>query len=982
VTTHRHPQLYTIPAHRSFADALAEGLIAQHGKDKLGLARGLILVPNSRAGRAITDAFVRRSDGGLLLPRLVPIGDDELENRVGGALEPLGGSEPIPPAVTPIERLMILASLVQRQSATSIDAAEALRLAEDLARTLDQLLIEQVEPRKLREVTASLPDLAEHWQSSLARLGLILDEWPEILRQRGRIDLAERRNRILTSIADLWRDTPPPGFVVAAGIAMTAPAVARLMRTVATMERGMVIFAALDQAMPDAEWDALGPAEPDASGRAQAIESHPQFHIKLLLDRMGMARGEVQAWRWGGGQGPASVRASAIAHAMAPAGFTGKWQSLPPTERRLTGVRAIELSDPAEEAQSIAIRIREALEEPERTIALVTPDRALARRVSAQLRRWNIEADDSAGRPLGQTPPGTLLLALAAAAAERFAPVPLLTLLKHPLVQQGERRLQWLDGVRLLDRALRGPRPAAGLGGIQVHLAQGDAREQKVRAPAGSWWPGAAVLLEPLERSFAAGGMDLAALLAALRECATLLAGDQLWAGAAGRSAADFFAELEASALDGPQRVDPASLPVMLEQLMSGIAVRPPYGQHPRVFVWGLIEARLQHADTMILAGLNEGTWPALPPPDPWLAPGIRRQLGLPGLERRIGLAAHDFALALGAPQVLVTRARRDARSPTVASRFWLRLEALTGGLTESPQHRAWARLIDRTEGLPARVSRPAPAPAASERPRRVAVTELDRLKADPFAFYARRMLELSALDPVDADPSPAWRGTAVHAVLQAWTNEDGSDPMRLRPRAEALLAQTNTHPLLRALWEPRLIEAIEWIAAVVEENRSEGRVPLHAEAYGKCEIEGVELYGFADRIDRCADGRLAVVDYKTGRAPSSKSVAAGFAMQLGLLGLILERGGFSGIEGTPLLFEYWSLAKDRGRLGYVQSPTGGRSPISPDEFTDLAERSFMAAAARWLTGEEPFTSKLHPEYAPYGEFDQLARLDEWYGRE
>jgi len=221
-----------------------------------------------------------------------------------------------------------------------------------------------------------------------------------------------------------------------------------------------------------------------------------------------------------------------------------------------------------------------------------------------------------------------------------------------------------------------------------------------------------------------------------------------------------------------------------------------------------------------------------------------------------------------------------------------------------------------------------------------------------------------------------------VHAILEAWMKQDECDPSRLRARAEALLAQSSAHPLLRALWQPRLLEAIDWIAGEVACNRAEGRLPLSAEARGGCTIAGVELYGYADRIDRCADGSLAIVDYKTGRAPSTKAVQEGFSMQLGLLGLIAERGGFDDIVGTPAAFEYWSLARGRDGLGYVQSPTGGRNGIDPAEFTTLAARSFIAAAEQWLTGSAPFTAKLHPEYAPYAEYDQLMRLDEWYGRE
>ena len=975
------PRVFSIPPHRAFADALAAGLLALHGKEKTGLARGIVLVPNQRAARAIQDAFVRRAGGGLLLPRLIPIGDPELDERLHGALEPIDADSSIPPAIDPVERLMLLARLVQQQR--DVDAPEALRLAGDLARTLDQLLVEEIEPSRLASFASELPELSIHWQRSLDQLRLVLDQWPAILRSRGAIDLADRRNRLLNALARRWRDRTPASFVCAAGINLTAPTIANLLAAVARMESGMVVLPGLDLHLPEDQWQALGTQQADneTGRRRQPIETHPQFHLKLLLDRMSVARGEVTLWRWGGARDSAAVRSRAIAHAMAPALFTDLWQTLPARERRLSGIRALELSNPAEEAQAIALALREALEEPGKTAALVTPDRDLARRVSAHLGRWAIEADDSAGRPLSQTVPGTLILALAAAAAERFAPVPLLALLKHPLVMAGEERLAWLDGVRLLDLSLRGPRPPAGLDGIALHLSDRSGRDARIRAQAATWWSKASSLLRPIEKAFEQGA-ELYALMASLREACFSLAGDAMWSGPAGKAASLWFEAQESAAHQGPRLSNEAGLPDLLEQLMAGQAVRPPYGQHPRIFIWGLIEARLQQADLMILSGLNEGSWPALPAPDPWLAPRLRADLGLPSLERRIGLSAHDFACALGARQVLVTRARRDSRAEAVASRFWLRLEALTGGLSRAPQIRRWAREIDRPDGPPRPASRPAPVPPVDERPANISVTDVDRLKADPFAFYARKLLKLGTLDPVDADPSPAWRGTAVHAVLESWMKEDDCDPAKLRPRAEALLAGSSAHPLMRALWQPRLIEAIDFIAAEVERNRLAGRRPLKAEAWGEAEIAGVTLGGKADRIDRLEDGRLAIVDYKTGSPPSARAVADGYSLQLGLLGLIAERGGFDGIEGEAACFEYWSLARKAGKLGYVTSPVGGRNGPDSAEFTSLAERNFTAAAGKWLAGSEPFTAKLHPEYAPYAEYDQLMRLDEWYGRE
>ena len=256
-------------------------------------------------------------------------------------------------------------------------------------------------------------------------------------------------------------------------------------------------------------------------------------------------------------------------------------------------------------------------------------------------------------------------------------------------------------------------------------------------------------------------------------------------------------------------------------------------------------------------------------------------------------------------------------------------------------------------------------------------MTAVDRLNADPYAFYAQAILKLHELDAVDADHTAAWKGTAVHRVLQEWLQHDDCEPGKLRGRAERLLRDAAIHPMLRALWAPRLLEAIDWIAALERQNRDAGRLPVKAEVPGEAIVAGVTVHGRADRIDRLADGRLAIIDYKTGAPPTQKAVDAGFALQLGLLGLIGRAGGFEQVNGDPDVFEYWSLARHKGSFGKLMCPD---KDMQPDEFLDHAYRHF-AEVQKWLTGAEPFKAKLNPAYAPYGDYDQLMRLEEWYGR-
>ncbi len=953
--------VFTIPVHRAFSDALATGLIREHGRGPLALARGTVLLPSARAAWTVRDAFVRASPRGLILPRLVLIGDAELDESVGLPLDELD-AEPLPPAVSPLVRRMMLAGALAERLPDPLQPAEVMRLAQALGAALDTLRVEEVSPRALADIEVAA-ELQVHWQRSLGVFVDLARDWPGLLAHEGLIDLADRRNRLLDRVTARWRERPPAGFVVAAGVETGSPAVARLLRTVANLPRGAVVFAGLDTAMPDAEWDWIGA---DRSG-----EGHPQFAARRLLDRMGVARAEVLDWRYGGGPGADANerRGRLVASAFAPAPFTGEWFERSATQAKLNGVTALECDTPAEEAQAVAIAMREALETPGRRAALVTPDRNLARRVAAHLRRWGVEVDDSAGTPLAGTPPGVLLAELAACVAERFAPVGLMALMKHPLVSGGLSRLDWLAGARAIDRAIRGVRPPPGLDGIETRLATLPEEPLAV-------WRIARATLDPLASLAECDATDL---LARLRTAAEALAGEALWSGPNGRALADWWDELEADA-HRLSRVDPAGWPALQDSLMDGAAVRPPHGGHPRLAILGLIEARLAHTDLMIAGGLNEGTWPALPPPDPWLAPRIRRALDLPSGERRIGLAAHDLQNLLGAPRVLLTRARRGESGPTVASRFWLRLEAMCGGLERDTWTLALARALD-APAIVTRAERPRPCPPLARRPKEIGVSDADRLAADPYAFYAARVLRLRRLDELEEEPGPAWRGSHVHAILDAWAKQDDGDPQRLLDRGRALLSAEGEHPLLRAVWEPRLLRSLEWIAGRLAIERDAGRTVLTSERSGQIERGGIALKGRIDRVDRLPDGGLAVVDYKTGGAPSKAQVQAGYALQLGLCGLLLRDGEAEEAHA----FEYWSFQRRGDDWGHVATPVSDPpkdGDFGADELIDRAAAALDKLAAEYLLGSAPFVARLAPQWARAGEYDQLMRLEEWWGRE
>ena len=564
--------------------------------------------------------------------------------------------------------------------------------------------------------------------------------------------------------------------------------------------------------------------------------------------------------------------------------------------------------------------------------------------------------------------------------AHSFSAVPLLSVLKHPLVQSGDGRLEWLRHVRAIDLALRGPQMRSGIEAIRQTIEEKIA-ENRAEPELLSWWEQVDQLLRPFGEKASRG---LQGHLDAVTGLAEALTRGEFWKGSAGRQLSAFVEELCGQPLDALSDRHTPVYPDLIRSLLSDVSVRPAFGRHPRVAIYGLLEARLQSADLLICAGLNETSWPQHPKPDPWLAPNLRRMLKLPGLDRNIGLSAHDLATALGAPEVVLTRAKRDRSGPTIASRFLLRLQALMGDSLQTDEAAInYARLLDAGVKETKRYQRPAPEPTPQQRKVAISITQMDILKADPFAFYARNILKLEALKPVDAEADPAWKGTLVHKIIEDWTKTGDREPESLLRFAERAFADRSVTPALRLLWQPRIIAGLQWVADEIAENAKMGRHIEAFEARAEGEISGVRLHGRIDRIDRQADGKLVVVDYKTGGPPAKSKVNAGYALQLGLAGLLLETDGVQNLNGEVGGFEYWSLSKDKGAFGYcavpfVKSPKSGQPDAT--NFVSFADGKAAEAIGKWIIGSAPFKAKLKPEYAPYKDYDQLMRLDEWVG--
>jgi ATP-dependent helicase/nuclease subunit B len=916
----------------------------------------------------------------MLLPKMIPVGDldpDELALRSDES-DAAGAGFDLPPAVPPLRRQLLLTQLVSafaRRAGEGLALGQAAPLAASLARFLDEA---QTEGCDFASLAALVPSrYAKHWQDILKFLAIVTEHWPKMLEELGCLDPAEWRNRMLAAQIAAWRSDAPAGPVIAAGLTGGIPAVAKLMECVAQLPQGAVVLPGLDVLADGALWEAVS-KDP----------AHPQHLMSRFLEKLDLDPAAVKPWV---GEFTPSARGRLVGEALAPAELSHRWRFIGRLDRdALKGLRRIDCPGPQEEAVTIALLLREALEKPGATAALVTPDRDLARRVAAELKRWTIDIDDSAGVPLNKTPPGVFLRLVLDLAAQRLAPLPLLAALKHPLAAAGMAPGAFREIVRRLElEVLRGPRPEAGIDGLRKLLPD------HARALHGLLARLEAAL-RPLLAALAAPEIALPALLEAHISAAEALAASdeeagpaRLWREPAGEAGTLFLNDLLQAAAGFPA-LPGAEYPALFEALLSGPVVRPPYGRHPRLFIWGLLEARLQQADRIVLGGLNEGVWPPAPPSDPWLSRPMREAFAMPPPERRVGVAALDFALALGAPEVVMTRAARVEGTPTVPSRWLLRLDTvlraagLEGELARDATPLGWQAAIDAPPGPPRPIPPPEPRPPLAARPRRLSVTEIETWQRDPYAIYAKHVLRLRALDPLDADPGAADRGMIIHDALarflQAYPARLPADAaMRIAALGQQSFGPALARPGVWAFWWPRFLRIAEWVAA--EEARRRPFIDeILAEITGRLMLEspagGFEITGRADRIERRRDGRIALIDYKTGALPRTRDIAQGYAPQLPLEAWMIERGGFAPLRASVGEIAYWRLSGG--------DPAGEMRLLEPDDERrrDLIVRAgegLKALIAAFDDPAMPYRAIPSPDRAPlYSDYAHLERRKEW----
>jgi double-strand break repair protein AddB len=1013
------PRLYTIPPSAPFlttlARAILQGDLPSPGgpkPDPLALPLATIYLPTRRAARALREAFLAEAESAaLLLPRIRALGDaDEEVALILGVEDGAGDDSALgAPAIGPLPRQLALMRLVlvfqhllrgsaeaERDDTASpivrVTPGQASYLAADLARLMDIAESEEVDLANLEAIVPE--EFASHWQITVEFLKILTEHWPRYLEDNRLVSPVARRTLLMAQeTARIARGSPHP--VIAAGSTGTIPATARLLKAIAERSNGAVVLPGLDKSLDEESWSILA-NHPE----------HPQAGMAELLRKLGVAREEI-AYVPGCEPDPrARARLLLLGEALRPAESTERWQDFLAADASKTslataldGIRLVVAPTAHDEAEAIALMMRSAIETPGKTAALVTPDRVLARRVAVRLKRYGLAIDDSAGVPVARTVPGAFLDLVLAAMETDFAPPELMALLKHPLTLLGRSPEDARKTARRLERgAFRDIYVGQGLAGARAAL---EAAQQKRRPALGLTEHRAALrLIDDLETAFApllalsTGAHSAGRLAEAHAAVAEVIARDangssaRLWQGDAGEALSVLLAEL-IGAGDG-FTLTFADYPPFYRSLIAGQAVRPRAAAHPRLFIWGPLEARLQQPDVVILGSLNEGVWPRHQEAGPWLSRPMREKLGLSPPERRTGLAAHDYAQGLGACEVYLTRAHKVDGVQTVPSRWLQRLLALVRASDSEQKIEPaqpwvqWARERDKADFRP--IEAPKPCPPAEARPRELSVTRIERWIANPYEIFARNVLELEALKELGAEPDPASRGQIVHEILREFT---GAFPDDLPQDIEAELirladrhfAKLSGSPFVEAFWQPQFRRFARWFART-EPVRRGGIARVLTEVKGSLDLSGFKLTARADRIDLGDSGSLSIYDYKTGKPPLQSHVDKLFSPQLPLEAAIAERGGFEGLEKCPI-----------GRLVYIhvsgRDDGGAECEAAKSDPSILASQALSklnALIARYADPRMPYEVKRRAgplaRLYDYDEYEHLARVKEWLTQE
>ena len=957
-STQETPRVFGTQSNQNFPEALLEGLTKRlEGCPPEEWAKVVIYVNTRRMQRRISQLFL--NGPARLLPTINLITDI--------ANDPVLTDLPMP--VPALKRRLEITQLV-RGLLTRVDSlaprSAVFDLANSLAALMDEMQGEGVEPKAIKNLDVS--DVSGHWERALQFINIVQGYFED-----GAIPDTETRQRAcVLALAKSWKASPPKHPIILAGSTGSRGTTFKLMLAIAGLPQGAIVLPGFDFDMPSNVWDKLG--DPNTG------EDHPQFRFSRLVKSLGIKAEQVEPWT--SNAKTSSARNKLISLAMRPAPATHHWRKEGPNLKNLDeatrDITWLEAPDQRVEAMAISLRLREAVATGE-IAAVITPDRKLTRRISSILAAWDITPDDSAGVPLSLTAPGRFLLHVLELAQPQITSEGLLILLKHPLAHSGDDRGQHLLNTRELEIYLRRKGPAF----LSPQSLLDWAKDKDLYLPWVNWLISCVFTYWPTGSQPMRSWLDHHCVVAKRLSDGPTETEGKLWEQAPGRDTKKAIDEL---VLHGPAAgdIDLLDYNSILRGVLGASETRDQNITHSNILIWGTLEARVQSADLVILAGLNDGTWPEPLTPDPWLNRNLRLQAGLLLPERKIGLSAHDFQQAIGAKSVWVTRALRSDDAETVPSRWLNRMENLLNGLDkqggstwlQDMRRRGvdWLKLVEQTEVTQSLdpTPRPSVAPPIHTRPTQLSITDIKHLIRDPYAIYAKHILNLKRLDPLKKSPDAPLRGTVIHDVLEAfikagpWKNA-GEAKSALLKLSHEMLQDLVPWPTARRMWQARVARFADWFAEG-EIIRQADLLSSHTEVWGKATLTDTDftLVGKADRVDVLHNGTARIFDYKTGVLPS-KAQQLHFDKQLLLEAEILQRGGFEGLSALQVA--------EATYIGVGNEPKLAKAPLDEDDVW-IKFSQLIKAYQNPIQGYTARRAMLMVDVS--SDYDQLARYGEW----
>lgn len=964
-------RVFTIPTGVDFSHTFLTGLLHRaYHMTPHAFAKTVIYVNTQRTARRLHDLF--KQQGATLLPRLKVLSD-----LAQDALAPIDLPTPTHSLNRRLELARLIAALIKQEPGLAPQTS-VFALAKSLAALMDEMQSEGVDFDQLTYL--NIDQSSEHWQRSLKFLKIMATYWATDALK----DTEARQRAVIEAYATHWKTHPPQHPVLLVGSTGSRSATALFMQAIAHLPQGAVVLPGYDPHLPKDVWEILA--------RPETTEDHPQSMLARSAAKLDVDITALETWH----DTPVFCkdRSRLISLALRPAPVTDQWLTegpkiVPRISKATQHLTLISAASPKEEADTIAIRLRKAAEDHE-TAVLITPDRALARRVTVQLRRWNIIPDDSAGEPLRLTPIGVFLRLSAGVMGQTLTPAVLMALLKHPLTHKSKNRKTHLNFTRRLELAeldqdtplMRGHTPYVDFDALEKWVTHQASDIQ-------DWMRWIIQTLKPVlgmsPRSicdWAQNHETLAHLLFGGIEQET----HELWEGQAELEAKAILDTLSSSS-DTDTLWTASDYATLLDSLLASTNVRNPVLPHPNIAIWGTLEARTQGADLIILGGLNEGTWPQKPNVDPWLNRSMRKQLGLMRPDRKTGLSAHDFLQGITQKDVILSRAIRDGEAPTVAARWLTRLENFLNGLGETGEE-AWQNMTDRgaywigfarqldqpTYEMP-KAKRPAPIPPGTAHPSRLSVTQIKTLIRNPYEIYARNILKLRPLKSYDQGPDPLSRGIVLHRIIETFNRATKTDITLFTPEtflkiAQDILETSVPWPSARRLWFGRLHRIADWFVKAEQERHSKGQI-IAQEIKGARHMPDLNftLSAKADRLDKDTNEEIIIYDYKSGAPPTPGEITY-FDKQLQLEATIATAGGFEDLD--PMVVS---------GLGYI----GLKSPndVRPVPITsDLVDQTWseLGQLLRYFRSHRiGYGARLKMQKdAEISDYDHLSRLGEW----